>query len=381
MTGVLDLADLDREHTTSLTASAFRRSLTQWNRVDPHNIATSWQALLPAAAAAVAAGQFQAAVSAEAFALTALDLQDVDVDGHLPDPTAFAGTMPATGATVDAALAGVAYHTLDRIAAGTTAIDALASGRFEIAALVQKAIAGTASAMSSVTATSRRQEVGYVRMSKPGCCPRCSVLTGRFYRWNKGFDRHAHCRCEHVPTSKSAADGLMTDPYELFEALTPAEQDRIWTKAGAQAIRDGGDIYQVGNSIQKRSSDGTRRSRSRRFTREGTGRGGYFRTGTQKGRAGGRRLTVDEVYRRAGGNRGKAIDLLRENGYITEVGQVAGGAIRGDMEGYGQFGRGGRRAGASEAVRRARATGVRDPRERATMTAQELRDFFARQAA
>jgi len=52
--------------------------------------------------------------------------------------------------------------------------------------------------------------------------------------------------------------------------------------------------------------------------------------------------------------------------------------LRGAREGYGQMGRGGTRVGAREAVERARATGVRDPRERATMTAAERRAFDAR---
>jgi len=53
------------------------------------------------------------------------------------------------------------------------------------------------------------------------------------------------------------------------------------------------------------------------------------------------------------------------------------GVIRGQTEGFGQLGRGGRRVGAREAVLRARETGIRDPQVRATMTTAERRVFDA----
>jgi hypothetical protein len=94
-----------------------------------------------------------------------------------------------------------------------------------------------------------RPEVdGYVRMLNPPSCSRCAVLAGKFYRWNRGFERHPNCDCRHIPTSEDQAGNLTTNPQAYFDSLTRAEQDRIFTIKGAEAIRDGADISQVVNA-------------------------------------------------------------------------------------------------------------------------------------
>lgn len=377
---VKDVALAHRAEATKLTGAAYRRAMRDWKRVDPNRIVVTWQEALPGVAAAFALAQRHAAIDAQAATLAELDGQDLDYDGPLIDPGAFSGTMQETGAAVDAALAGVAFHTLDRISDGVDPVRSMRAGGIELGRLANVAVMDAARGMSSAFAATRPAvSLGYRRLAQPGCCVRCSLLVGRFYRWNAGFDRHTNCRCVHVATTESSDEELLDNPYELFEALSPSEQDRIWTKAGAQALRDGADIYQVGNTIQKRRSDGMRRSGSRRF--ESTTRRGYFRRGTEAGQAGRRRLSVSEIYRRAGGSREAAQELMRQHGYITGVGQVTGGAIIGDFEGFGQFGRGGARRGARAAVLEAQRTGRRDPRSRYTMTAAELRAFYAAQRA
>ena len=122
----------------------------------------------------------------------------------------------------------------------------------------------------------------------------------------------------------------MSDPYEYFESLSEAEQDRIYTKAGAQAIRDGGDIFQVVNSRRGmkyagESSDGTRRGqRVRAGTSEGTSRRGHFYSIS----GGSKRLTPDDIYRR-NLPRDQTLELLRNQGYILPQGQNSEGVIRG----------------------------------------------------
>ena len=375
---VLDVARAHRAETTKLSGAAHRKAMREWKRVDPDRIAASWQLLLPAAAAALAAAQWHAAIDAEAATLAMLDGQDFDVDGPLLDPSAFAGMMQETGAPVEAALAGVAFHTLDRIRDGVETQKAMSLGGVELARMTNTAVFDVARAVSTGFGTTRTAPVtmtGYTRMAMPGCCVRCSLLVGRFFRWNTGFDRHPSCRCVHIPSSETSSGALETDPYALFEALSEAEQNRIWTKAGAQAIRDGADIYQVGNTIQKRRSDGTRRSSRRRYERS-TARS-YYRWGSSAGKAGKHRLSVSEIYRRAGGSRERAKELLEQYGYITGA-QVPGGMIMLPGGGFGQYGRGGRRVGAREEILRARRTGVRDPNSVYTMTAAELRAHFAR---
>ncbi|MDO5500323.1 MAG: hypothetical protein Q4F67_11670 [Propionibacteriaceae bacterium] len=105
--------------------------------------------------------------------------------------------------------------------------------------------AARAGASVTVAATPR---AGYVRAVRVGACSRCVILAGRFYRWNEGFKRHPLCQCTHIPARENIAGDLTTDPRAYFDSLTEAEQDRTFTRAGAQAIRDGADPAAVVNA-------------------------------------------------------------------------------------------------------------------------------------
>ena len=179
----------------------------------------------------------------------------------------------------------------------------------------------------------------------------------------------SNCDCVHVQTRASGTqaardEGLIDDPYEYFHSLSEAEQDRVFGKGYARSIRDGGDIYQVVNS---------KRGRVGAFTTEGTTRRGYASSVLRSRQ---RRMTPDTIYR-LNPKREDAIAALRQQGYILPGGQVPGGSLRGQVEGFGALGRGGTRIGASRAVEQARATGVRDPNVRYTMTEAERRLFDA----
>jgi hypothetical protein len=133
-------------------------------------------------------------------------------------------------------------------------------------------------------------------MASGGACSRCIVLAGRHYRWNAGFQRHPHCDCVGIPAAESA-DDLTTNPRRAFEALSGAEQDKTFGKAGAQAIRDGSDIAKVVNARRgmQTAADG------RLYTTEAAGRRP--------------RLMPEQIYRDASG-RDDATRLLRLHGYI-----------------------------------------------------------------
>lgn len=98
-----------------------------------------------------------------------------------------------------------------------------------------------------------RPRLGYVRQISAGACSRCAVLAGRFYRYSDGFLRHPRCGCKNLPTSEGLASGAATSPDEYFRSLEPARQDAVFTKSGAQAIRDGADMSQVVN-VYRRSA-------------------------------------------------------------------------------------------------------------------------------
>lgn len=121
----------------------------------------------------------------------------------------------------------------------------------------------------SLGGISRPAVKGYVRMLNTPSCSRCVVLAGRVYKMQEAFDRHPKCDCRHVPVDEDTADDLRTDPKAYFNSLPSANrldemhpnltakarreaglfsQEDIFTKAGAQAIRDGADIRQVVNA-------------------------------------------------------------------------------------------------------------------------------------
>ena len=126
---------------------------------------------------------------------------------------------------------------------------ALASGAVWLEQVVAGLLADTARTASQASTAQRTWVTGYVRMVNPGACSRCVVLAGKFYKYNTGFSRHEPtCRCTHIPASEDVAGDLLTSPDRYFESLSKEEQDRIFTNAGAEAIRMGADMNQVVNA-------------------------------------------------------------------------------------------------------------------------------------
>lgn len=177
----------------------------------------------------------------------------------------------------------------------------------------------------------------------------------------------SNCDCVHVAStvkSRQGAldEGLIVDQYEYFKSLDEAEQDRIFTGKGAQAIRDGADINQVVNSRRGMTRNGN-------FTTEGTTQRGWASKNLNPGQ---RRMTPELIYAMSR-SREETLQLLKQHGYLLPRGQVPNAPTAG----FGQMGAGGQRRAASTAVLEARRTGIRDPRNRYTMTASERRLYDA----
>lgn len=216
------------------------------------------------------------------------------------DPTAVASVSP-TG------LAGVASdgRPLETLVGLSTDL-----GRdwLEFVAVTQ--IADTSRAAASLSIATRPAVGGWVRMINPGACSRCAVQAGKFFRWNQGFDRHPGCLCTHVPAREADYSDPRLSGDKYFHTLDPAEQDRLFTKAGARAIRDGADLGQVVNA--RRGMESVRiGNRKALITREGA---------TSRGLAGrsmrGRTRVMPETIYDAAPSRDEAIRLLKRNGFI-----------------------------------------------------------------
>lgn len=175
----------------------------------------------------------------------------------------------------------------------------------------------------SVGMVSNLASTGYVRMLNLPSCSRCAVLAGKFYKWNAGFARHPKCDCRHVPSNEDVAGDLTTNPDAYFRSLAAADQDRIFTKAGAQAIRDGADISQVVNA-RRGMTTAQFGKRTATVTTEGTtSRGvagknfGDLRAvrGERYRRSSRPRVMPETIYEVAT-DRADAIRLLKLNGFI-----------------------------------------------------------------
>jgi len=306
-----------------------------WSQVETAAIAQSWALLVQPLSFVVAGAQYAAAQAADAYVDTA---------------AAYGGMSAlAEGAVSAAALAGIASDGRDLVSllfqAAISALGALrigvdermamATGLATLEMITRTQVADAGRVADQVALTARPGLDGYVRMVVGKTCSRCVVLAGRWYRWNAGFDRHPRCDCIHIPAQESDSDDLSVDPMAFFRSLSKKEQDQVFTKAGAEAIRDGADIFRVVNARRGAvgltpAGGGRRTLEERAAARFGRERGRLTRTnvfgrqhfttfeaitlpGIRKRRI---RLMPESIYELANGNRGEAIRLLKAHGYI-----------------------------------------------------------------
>ena len=113
--------------------------------------------------------------------------------------------------------------------------------------IVKTGLGDTARAATQTAMQARPAVRGYVRALRGKSCARCAILAGRVYRSATAFNRHKRCDCIHVPTTRDS-NGWATDTRAYFKRLPTEDQDRLFTKAGAEAIRLGADPAQVVNA-------------------------------------------------------------------------------------------------------------------------------------
>ncbi len=309
-----------------LVVTAARRA---WSNVDPDFISASWFEGVRQVEPIVTAAQVRAADSGASYGALALAEQGSwRAPDAFVDPTGFGG-YAADGRSLTGLLVAPAYSSKTFIGNGASPAQALAMGRSVLDGILRTTIADAGRQAAGVDVASRKN-TGYVRMLNPPSCVRCLVLAGRFYKWNTGFQRHTSCDCIHVPSmagsTRGARDeGLIDDPKTYFNSLPDAadlkaqypdltvamrreagliSKEDVFTKAGAQAIRDGGDINRVVNSS---------RGRSGLTTSEGTGRKGFASN------VRGQRLTPEGIYKQAT-SREEALQLLERHGYVIPGG-------------------------------------------------------------
>lgn len=314
----MDAWTIARDHAATrrrTAATATSAAVRAWRGLDAAEITASWFRVAPVIQTAVTTGQFAAASTAGSYVSAVLDAEGESASGSPVDPRAFAGTT-ADGRSLDTLLRLPLATVFQQIRDGAAPTDALRVGGNLLALLADSEVADAGRAADSVAMAAEPKVAGYIRVISGGACGRCAILAGRWYRWNAAFDRHPHCNCQQVPaTDREQLAEHLTDPGDYFASLTRAQQDRAFTIAGAQAIRDGGDIFQVVNA--RRGIKTVRVfGQDVSTTTEGiTRRGLAGQRMRSAGIASPVRLTPQAIYSLAS-DRSDAIRLLRRYGYI-----------------------------------------------------------------
>lgn len=283
---------------------ATRKLRALWRFLDPRSPQESWARVNSHAVGLVSVAQAEAARGADEYVTAALQAQGADPDpvGRVP-ARAFAGTA-ADGRPLASLLSYPAFEVSAFVDQGMAPAEALAVGGRHLDRIVATEIADAARVSTGVAIVNDRRTHGWIRMLTPPSCARCIVLAGRRYAVNDGFERHPQCDCVHVPAAEDVAGDVRTSAQDYVASLSEAEQDQVFGKAGAQAIRDGADLGRVVNARRKGA---IYTAGGRKFTREATTRRG---TGRRV------RLMPEQIYLEAGADRDEAIRLLKLHGYI-----------------------------------------------------------------
>lgn len=297
-----------------ITASAVRGVNKAWRLMQP-DFDASWDTVASRSRSIIIAAQVAAAQSAATYVPALMDELNIESDPYgMVNPMSVVG-VASDGRSLDGLILGALTHTKSLVGSGMSSGMALKSGGKWLAMATSMQARDAGRVVTGAAAYGERKLTRYTRMLSGKACSRCVILAGKVYYDKEAFLRHPRCLCTNIPCDENVAGDLTTDPDSYFESLGPEDQDKIFTKAGAQAIRDGADMNQVVNA--RRSLYTTRGGLS--ATYEGATRRGMYgssRTGVNRA-TGGRysraklaRIMPEEIYKIAS-SREEAIRLLK----------------------------------------------------------------------
>jgi hypothetical protein len=222
-----------------------------WKRLAAADLSASWlQGLGAAMVRAVSAGQLVAASTGQPYIEAMVRMDGLSSDyleqAARVDARSFSG-VAADGRTLDSLLYLPVIRTKTLIGGGLTLQEAMLAGQAQLLRMAASEVADAGRGAAGVAMVANRSVTGYVRQVRAGACARCAILAGRWYRWNADFQRHKRCACYGVPAT-DVRPGRHVNPMSFFNGLSRAEQDRRFTIGGAEAIRNGADIYKVVNA-------------------------------------------------------------------------------------------------------------------------------------
>ena len=325
----------------SLSNRATVAGLRLWRAINPNELDQGWSRVGRTIALITTEAQLQSASLSTGFVDSVIAETSFKPLNGLTDPRQYAGVAP-DGRGLTALLYGAVTETKRTTGLGWQVGSAFEAGAAFLATAMKSAIADIARQHDQVYMNAKGVK-RYIRTVSPGACSRCAILAGTFSS-SVAFQRHPNCQCLAVPLPVGNVPKGMEDfssPGAYFDSLSLAEQARIFTVDGAQAIRDGADIIQVVNARRgayytRTSSVAPNRLRPVQIgvkadgsplyvyaTTEGTTRRGQFSRLEQRRLAADPnyrtttlRLMPEQIYQMAGSNPDRARELLIRYGYI-----------------------------------------------------------------
>jgi hypothetical protein len=307
-----------------VNAATVREVRRAWRRMGD-DFDGSWRRHSPTILAALVEAQQQMTEKAAAYVPRVLKQTGIP-DRPVADfrPESLVG-MASDGRRLDTLAYGAVTETKTAVGNGADPQQALAAGGNWLDLMTKLQVADAARQAVGVMFTSRKNLGGYVRVLNPPSCQRCAILAGRFYRWSSGFQRHPRCDCVNMPSQNAGwaeSEGFITDPMGAYKQ----GHIRDLTEAQKFMIDNGADIGKVVNATRGMSTTATRRAI--KFPRGTVApaapgtldllaplRRAQQAQGTLPAAEG--LLTPEGIYQQAGGDRDKAIALLRQWGYLT----------------------------------------------------------------
>jgi hypothetical protein len=273
MVTAYELALAHQARVISVSDRAVRRALAAWRQMDFENLDASWGVVGPQVSSLVVAAQMSNARSSSGYAGAASTIGPSDPADGLVNPSAFTG-VDGSGRDIDGLLHGAVTTTKESVGAGLRSAESLLSGATYLAAMMKTAIHDL-SRSSDLTAATSRKYTAYVRVVQSSACSRCAILAG-ISDSEVAFKRHPACKCTSYPVDKQdVPNGFHATPDDYFASLSREEQDRVFTKSGAEAIRAGASPQSIvsarrgasGISYGRGIGGGTQANSGRRLTR------------------------------------------------------------------------------------------------------------------
>lgn len=241
MSTLLELAREHERRRSSLAERTARQVVRLFRGIDPGALDAGWDRVAPLVEGVVTNAQVTAARQAVPFTNAV-----TESSGPKLVPEAFGG-VSREGREVAPELFAAVSTTKRLISRGSGVPAAFRAGTGLMSVMAATLVADAGRSADRTLAIGKGSTL-FVRVVSAGACSRCAILAG-VTGYKTDFQRHPRCRCTSMalPDGK-VPDGFFDTPGDYFESLNPAGQERVFTKAGAEAIRAGADPVKVVNA-------------------------------------------------------------------------------------------------------------------------------------